>query len=51
MSPPPRLGHYTHEKNPVLCAAALATLDTIEKKNLVAHARELGRPPWIAFRR
>ena len=37
------LGHYTHEKNPVLCAAALATIDTIEKNNLVAHARELGR--------
>jgi 4-aminobutyrate aminotransferase len=37
------LGHYTHEKNPVLCAAALATIDTIEKNHLVAHARELGR--------
>jgi 4-aminobutyrate aminotransferase len=37
------LGHYTHEKNPVLCAAALATIDYIEKHNLVAHARELGR--------
>jgi 4-aminobutyrate aminotransferase len=37
------LGHYTHEKNPVLCAAALATIDYIEKHALVAHARELGR--------
>jgi 4-aminobutyrate aminotransferase len=37
------LGHYTHEKNPVLCAAALATIDYIEKNGLVAHARELGR--------
>jgi 4-aminobutyrate aminotransferase len=37
------LGHYTHEKNPVLCAAALATIATIEKNDLVAHARELGR--------
>jgi 4-aminobutyrate aminotransferase len=37
------LGHYTHEKNPVLCAAALATIDYIETHNLVAHARELGR--------
>ena len=37
------LGHYTHEKNPVLCAAALATIDYIEKHGLVAHARELGR--------
>jgi 4-aminobutyrate aminotransferase len=37
------LGHYTHEKNPVLCAAALATIDYIEKHGLVGHARELGR--------
>jgi 4-aminobutyrate aminotransferase len=37
------LGHYTHEKNPVLCAAALATIGYIEKHGLVAHARELGR--------
>jgi 4-aminobutyrate aminotransferase len=37
------LGHYTHEKNPVLCAAALATIAVIEKQGLVAHARDLGR--------
>ncbi len=37
------LGHYTHEKNPVLCAAALATIEHIEKYGLVAHARDLGR--------
>jgi 4-aminobutyrate aminotransferase len=37
------LGHYTHEKNPVACAAALATINVIESKNLVAHAREVGR--------
>jgi 4-aminobutyrate aminotransferase len=37
------LGHYTHEKNPVACAAALATIGYIEKHNLVDHARELGR--------
>jgi len=37
------LGHYTHEKNPVLCAAALATIDYIESHGLVAHARALGR--------
>jgi len=36
------LGHYTHEKSPVGCAAALATIEYIEKKNLVDHARELG---------
>jgi 4-aminobutyrate aminotransferase len=37
------LGHYTHEKNPVLCAAALATIAYIETHDLVTHARELGR--------
>ncbi len=37
------LGHYTHEKSPVACAAALATIDYIEKNKLVAHARDLGR--------
>ena len=37
------LGHYTHEKNPVLCAAALATIDHIEAHNLVEHVRKLGR--------
>lgn len=37
------LGHYTHEKNPVACAAALATIAYIEEYGLVAHARDLGR--------
>jgi 4-aminobutyrate aminotransferase len=37
------LGHYTHEKNPASCAAALATIDYIEKHKLVEHARQLGR--------
>jgi len=37
------LGHYTHEKNPVLCAAGLAAIEYIEKHDLAAHARELGR--------
>jgi (R)-1-hydroxy-2-aminoethylphosphonate ammonia-lyase len=36
------LGHYTHEKNPVACAAALATLEVIEEERLVERARELG---------
>ena len=36
------LGHYTHEKNPVACAAGLATLAVIEEEKLVEHARELG---------
>jgi 4-aminobutyrate aminotransferase len=36
------LGHYTHEKNPVLCAAALATLQYIEDHDLLVHVRRLG---------
>lgn len=36
------LGHYTHEKNPIACAAALATLDVIEEEKLPERARELG---------
>jgi 4-aminobutyrate aminotransferase len=35
-------GHYTHEKNPVLAAAALATLDVIERDDLPARAERLG---------
>jgi 4-aminobutyrate aminotransferase len=36
------LGHYTHEKSPVGCAAALATLDVIEAENLLEQASKLG---------
>lgn len=36
------IGHYTHEKNPVSCAAGLATIQYIEEENLVERARELG---------
>jgi 4-aminobutyrate aminotransferase len=36
------LGHYTHEKSPVGCAAALATIEYIEGHNLVQHARDFG---------
>ena len=36
------LGHYTHEKNPVACAAALAALAVIEEEQLPERARELG---------
>ena len=32
------IGHYTHEKNPVLCAAALATIQYIEENKLVENA-------------
>jgi 4-aminobutyrate aminotransferase len=37
------LGHYTHEKSPVSCAAALATIEYIERHDLATHARELGK--------
>jgi 4-aminobutyrate aminotransferase len=36
------LGHYTHEKNPVGCAAALATLEVIENEHLLEASRALG---------
>ena len=35
-------GHYTHEKNPVTAAAALATLDIIEREQLVENAARVG---------
>ena len=37
------MGHYTHEKSPVACAAGLATIKYIEEHNLVDHTRELGQ--------
>jgi 4-aminobutyrate aminotransferase len=37
------LGHYTHEKNPVACAAALATIDVIEGEGLLEQAAAFGR--------
>jgi len=36
------LGHYTHEKNPVGCAAALAAIEVVETEGLCARAAELG---------
>jgi 4-aminobutyrate aminotransferase len=36
------LGHYTHEKSPVGCAAALATIGVIEREGLCARAEALG---------
>lgn len=35
-------GHYTHEKNPVTAAAALATLQVIEREGLVEQAARVG---------
>ncbi|MBV8047674.1 MAG: aspartate aminotransferase family protein [Paludibacterium sp.] len=36
------LGHYTHEKSPLACAAALATLDVIADEQLCERSRTLG---------
>ena len=36
------LGHYTHEKNPVACAAALATIQYIEEEGVLSHVQKLG---------
>jgi 4-aminobutyrate aminotransferase len=37
------LGHYTHEKNPVACAAGLAALEVIESQDLLEKTRGQGR--------
>ncbi|MBB1202301.1 aspartate aminotransferase family protein [Enterobacteriaceae bacterium 89] len=34
------LGHYTHEKSPLGCAAALATMEVIEQQNLLAKVKQ-----------
>lgn len=36
------LGHYTHEKNPVACAAALAAINFIEEEHLLEKVVEKG---------
>jgi 4-aminobutyrate aminotransferase len=36
------VGHYTHEKNALSAAAALAEIDVIEKNGLCDHAAQLG---------
>jgi 4-aminobutyrate aminotransferase len=36
------LGHYTHEKSSIGCAAGLATLDVIRDEGLVARSARLG---------
>ena len=40
IAPEISLGHYTHEKNPVGCAAALATLEFIEKEQLLQKVQQ-----------
>ena len=36
------LGHYTHEKSSVGCAAALATIEAIESEKLIERSNQLG---------
>ncbi len=36
------IGHYTHEKNPVTCRAALTTIEIIEDERLVENAARVG---------
>jgi 4-aminobutyrate aminotransferase len=36
------LGHYTHEKNPIACVAATATIECLEEENLLVNAEKMG---------
>jgi 4-aminobutyrate aminotransferase len=45
------LGHYTHEKSPVGCAAALAVLEVIEEEKLLQRSRTLGERALARLRR
>ncbi len=36
------LGHYTHEKNPVACAAALAAIEYLKEEKLLENSTKLG---------
>jgi 4-aminobutyrate aminotransferase len=42
VAPDRALGHYTHEKNPVACAAGLATIEYLQSQGLIENARFLG---------
>jgi 4-aminobutyrate aminotransferase len=42
VAPELALGHYTHEKNPLTCRAALETIRIIEEEGLVARAEAMG---------
>lgn len=43
IAPDKALGHYTHEKSPVACAAALATIEYIQTHGLLKKSRRLGK--------
>ncbi len=42
VAPDRALGHYTHEKSPLGCAAGLATLEVIEEEGLLDRSAALG---------
>ena len=42
VAPDCALGHYTHEKNPVACAAALAAIRYLQDADILAHTQALG---------
>ena len=42
VAPDRSLGHYTHEKNPVACAAGLATIECLQEQGLIENAKEIG---------
>ena len=45
------LGHYTHEKSSIGCAAALAALDVIEQDKLLLRSRTLGERALARLRK
>ena len=42
VAPQRSLGHYTHEKNPMACAAALATSECLQDQGLIENTKEIG---------
>ncbi len=48
---PSSIGHFTHEKSPVACAAGLATLEIIREQDLVGRAARLGEVALAGLRR
>ncbi len=42
VAPDRSLGHYTHEKNPVACAAGLAMIECVQDQGLIENAQEIG---------
>ena len=51
IAPDRALGHYTHEKSPVACAAALATVEVILDEGLCTRAKVLGEHALTFLRR